>query len=486
MSKRTIHLTSQRLDTLMSSIEKPECPDEPALLDYACDELPAREHARIGTHLAQCASCQDEVAEWRAQLDALFDSRHEPTPELQAFQQRMLRALGQVGGEPAASAMLTARPADRRWRRAVLMEGAAIAALLLVVAYLGGRVHERDSVAETRLVVLQSAALVRAAMLENLRLLNDWSGTAGRTAGDSQAIAASLRSFELVQLPRAAGGVYALPTVLRVDGEVSDLGATVDRDPALRAEVVDYTRRFSDLLLPLSEMLVDAGRVTQARTLFEWLRQQYPDDQSYWLADAEMRKLDRDHAGAIALYEEMIQRGMATSDPRPYHYAGYSSFVLGNFQEALEYYDRALAIDQGYAKVYYNKALLYQQLPGLTAVDRARLYETNMRQALAATERAYAVEGDANPRITFTLAILHAVRDNAIGRDRALQFLERAMQWARAYVPRAEAEPAFAFFRDPRNEPYHTRFQDLLERYRIRSSAFGAREQPYDPSVFVE
>ena len=45
---------------------------------------------------------------------------------------------------------------------------------------------------------------------------------------------------------------------------------------------------------------------------------------------------------------------------------------------------------------------------------------------------------------------------------------------------------AFAFFRDPRNEPYHTRFQDLLERYRIRSTAFGAREQPYDPSVFVE
>ena len=480
----------------MTTIETCECPEEAELLDYACGELSGRERTRTATHLAQCASCSDDVAEWREQLDALFDSRHEPTPELKAFQHRILRALGAVGDEPigesAASATLTAQPATRlrRWipsaRGAVLAEAAAIAALLLVVAYLGGRVQERDSAADTRLVALQSAALVRAAMLDNLRLLTDWGGAAGRTPDASQTITASLRSFDLVQLPRAAGGVYALPTVLRVNGEVSDLGASIDRDPTLRAEVVDYTRRFSDSLLPLSDLLVQAGRVTQARTLFDWLRRQYPDDSSYWLSGAEMHKLDRDHPGAIALYEEMIQRGMATSDPRPYHYAGYSYFVLGNLEQALDYYDRALAIDPGYAKVYYNKALLYRQLSGRAAADRERLYDMNMRQALAATERAYEVEGDANPQITFTLAILHAVRDNAASRDSALLFLERAMQWARAYVPRAEAEPAFAFFRDARNEPYHTRFQELLERYRVRTATVGARQGPYDPRVFVE
>jgi tetratricopeptide (TPR) repeat protein len=461
------------------------CPGEEALLAFALDELPEGQRRSIAAHLEGCEDCGREIEAWGAAASPWLGEAG--ARRFDAFQRRVSGALERaVRSESGAPWRGVVRQLFEWFMRVGLIPamGAALVALTGLTLYQGGRLVERDSAAQARLAEEQATALLREAMLENLQLQQGWAVASGR-APNGQAIAASLRNFDLVQLPRASGGAYVLPTVLRVSGEASALGASLDRDPGLRAEVDDYTQHFSDALLPLSDELVEAGRVEQARRLFGYLRRQY-DDPSYWLAEAEMCKQVQDHIGAIAIYEEMIRRGMAKSDPRPYHYAGYSYATIGDSQKALEYYDRALAIAPNYAKVFYNKAILYRSLPGLAPAERERLYKENMGRAQAATEQAYDTEGDSNPRITFQMAILAAAQGDTRGRERALDFLERAMQWERAYVVRAQAEPAFEYFRDPGHEPDHTRFQQLIERYRLRPSRFGARQEPYDPKVFVE
>ena len=505
-------LTPEQLRRLRVKLEsawgEDDCPDDDLLLAYAADRLTAAERAVISSHLDTCEACREEVEEWRREWSSLFAQNGEPSAELKAFQDKMRQALYRLSDEEptAASPVSSSQPggepgvAFRIWqsirqlilggdsrRGVVLAEASMIAILLAVVGYQAGRLAERDSAAATQIVELQTRALVRAVMLENLSVLNAW-GVSSSGGSDSQAIAASLRNFDLVQLPRSAGGAYTLPTLLQVRGEASALGSTLDRDAGLRAEVDDYSSRFSTTLLALSDLLVETGKVEQARKLFAYLRREHPEDVANWFAEGEMRKLEQDHTGAIALYEEMIQRGMATTDPRPYHFAGYSYSVLDNFDQALKYYKRALEISPNYAKVYYNVAQLYRQKSELAPGERDRLYDENLKRAIATTEQAYQTTHDTNPRVTFTLSILHAGRKGATKQDResALDFLKRALQRERSYVLRAQSEPAFEFFRDLRNEPYHTRFQELLDQYRPRSSQFGARQGSYDPKVFVE
>ena len=511
-------LTPDQLRTLLANPEAASsdsaCPDDDQLEAYVTGSLQAGEHGTIEAHLETCESCREEVEEWRREWRSLFNENGEPNQELEAFQDRVRHALYRVsdeGSDPAAqSASQQKRPATttmqmvqaseptaglRSWfsvwmawlKGPALVPAMAIGLMAFVglSVYQAGRLAERDSAPQRQVIELEAGTQVRAAMLETIRALSEWR-VAVENGADTRAVAASMRRVDLVELPRAAGAPFPLLAVSRVGGEISALGASLDRDQTLRAEYDDYLRRLSDTLPPLADVLVQTGKVEHARILFAFLRREHPEIAGNWYGEAEMCKLDQDHRAAIALYEEMIQRGVVRSDPRPYHYAGYSSFLLGHFSEALEYYDKALAIAPGYAKVYYNKALLYRQMPGLTPGERERLYEENWQRALDLTQRAYAAAGEANPRITFTLAILHAVRENDSNRDRALIFLERAIQGERTYLTRAQAEPAFSFFRDPRNEQYYSRFQDLLDRYRSRSSQSGALQGPYDPDIFIE
>jgi tetratricopeptide (TPR) repeat protein len=470
------------------------CSDDASLLGLASGLIVGETKARMEAHVSRCEPCRDELERWRHEWQSQFDDEGRPDAGLEAFQKRVGERLdGLTPGlvRPAwrthSRGVLAGVEAWIGWTKQHLVPAMAAALVFLgaVSLYQWGRLAERDALPQARLIELEGRALLRAAMLQNSRVLQDWSAVSGNPP-DSLAIAASLRDLEVVEFPRATGGAYFMPTVLRVDGEGAQLGASLDRDPMLRAEVDEYTRRFSDVLLPLSDALVEAGRVGQARTLFDHLRRQHPEIVGNWYGEAEMRKLEGDHSGAIALYEEMKRRNVAPGDPRPDHYAGYSYSVLGDVERALESYNRALVLAPDYAKVYYNRAQLYRQMASLASEERQRLYQEDMSRALEAAASALEVEGDANPRITFTLAILHAVREEAGSRDLALEFLEKAMQWERSYVMRAQAEPAFAFFRDARNEPYHSRFDQLIERYRVRSTRFGPRQESYDPKVFIE
>lgn len=64
--------------------------------------------------------------------------------------------------------------------------------------------------------------------------------------------------------------------------------------------------------------------------------------------------------------------------------------------------------------------------------------------------------------------------------------LERSLQKERLYVTRAEKEQAFAVFRERANEPYYSRFKDLLDRYRPVAGTLGARSGLYDPNTYNE
>lgn len=492
MNPKQPALTAEQLRDLVSTItddlETKDCRNSGELLAYARAELTGNDKAAIEAHISACAGCHEEVEEWRSQLDSLFLENAEPTAGLQAIRDMVRQAYSRrrddhpIEVTPATAprlrksspaAQMAAAATERTgneisWFRAliawfngpILVRSMATALVFLggLTTYQAGRLAERDSTAQSELVELRAVSLALAEMRESLRALNDARAAQDRS-GD---VAAAIRRVNFVQ-----------PTSL-------------SNQPGLRDEYDDYARQLADGLLPLADMLVQAGMVKQARTLFAYQRSQHPEDTRYWFAEATMSKLDQDHEAALAIYQEMIRRGMAERDPRPYHFAGWESSELRRFDLAERYYDQALDLAPGYCKVYLNKAYNAQVRPGLAQAERERLFNANLRLAFDCTEKAYAAEGDANPRITFTLAILHAVRGTNDDRDRALNFLEKAILAERSYLTHAQADPAFAYFRDLRNEPYYGRFQNLISRYRVRSSQFGALQGPYDPKVFVE
>src|SRR5205814_1680653 len=94
--------------------------------------------------------------------------------------------------------------------------------------------------------------------------------------------------------------------------------------------------------------------------------------------------------------------------------------ALLNYNEALKAYQEAVRLQptkegrprsepySDYAKVYYNRGLLFLQIPRLPESERRRRFEDDFRKAFEITEAARHREGDSNPRVTFTLALLLA------------------------------------------------------------------------------
>lgn len=204
----------------------------------------------------------------------------------------------------------------------------------------------------------------------------------------------------------ANGTTFPYPTFGQEPPNVMAIGEGVRQSPALRTEYYDYLAQWPDIFRQLGDSLFVAGNLDGAIQVLDSLRQvpPYNRDKSLFFLLAETYKMRGDHRQAIAVYDDMISRGIAEQDPRPYHYAGWSCFERAthgqdhDYDRALAYYDHALRIFPRYGKVFFNKALAYQAKGGLSAAERVRLVDDNLQRALALTLEAYAHEGDTNPK----------------------------------------------------------------------------------------
>jgi len=285
----------------------------------------------------------------------------------------------------------------------------------------------------------------------------------------------------------ARGHTFPYPTFGDADPLVATaLAEELLRSPARRVEYEAYLLQWADIFRALGSTLAEVGKIPEAIRVFAYLIEsmQKPttDIESERLLGlfygiGELYKMKGDHRAAILIYDRIIEHGLAPMDPRPAHYAGWSWYILGLYEKALAYYDDALRIDPGYAKVLYNKALIFRD------TNQQAEYRKHLDKAIELTEEAYEREGDTNPRIPFSLAIFYAEIGDL---ENALTMLERACAVEPFYVVRAEKEQAFDVFRDPQKEVYHSKYQALLERHRARQHALGSPSSTYDPNVYNE
>lgn len=284
----------------------------------------------------------------------------------------------------------------------------------------------------------------------------------------------------------ARGHTFPYPTFGDADPLVARaLAEELQRSPARRAEYEAYLLQWADIFRALGSTLAQVGKIPEAIRVFAYLIEsmQKPNTDiekerllGLFFGISELYKMDADHRAAIHVYDEIIERGLAPNDPRPHHYAGWSWYILRDYEKALAYYDDALRIDPQYAKVLYNKALIFRD------TNQQVEYRKHLDKAIELTEEAYQREGDANPRIPFSLAIFYAEKGDL---ENALAMLERACAVEPFYVVRAEKEQAFDVFRDPESTD-HSKYQVLLLRHRVRQHALGSPSSTYDPTVFNE
>lgn len=298
-----------------------------------------------------------------------------------------------------------------------------------------------------------------------------------------------------VRIIHVNGVTLPWPTLSPETAQVAAIGEGLRRFASLRPVYHNYLAQWLEIFPHVDESLSDSN-LSGAIQVFEYLRHvpPYDRDKSLLFSLGELYKMRgkddaNSHRQAIAVYDDMIARGMAAGDPRPWHYAGWSWFKLHEDDRALEYYEQALSLlpptAPTSAKILFNLALAYEAKGGLSPEDHRRLVDSNIQRALDLTLAAAQCEGDINPRVPFTLAILYTVtREPAT----ALQYLARAVQQEPLYVVRADYEPAFEFFRNPAHEPYHTEFLDLLKQYRPHAQGRRAErvEEPFNPCIFWE
>ncbi len=347
---------------------------------------------------------------------------------------------------------------------------------LVIVILLGFLLFQQDEYVERQ---SQLRMEVKDAIAEGFRDATSLLVRIARPQADE--VLNAVQQFHVVKVS-TEGITYPFPTLRVQPKHAAAIAEGLRHFPDLRAEYDEYLKRWSDIIVQLGDVLVETGKTKDAIRVFDFLTKE-TQDKALLYGLAELYKMDSRHHDAISIYEDMIARGWAKNDPRPWHYAGFSYEELGEFEKALKYYDKALSIFPEYAKVFYNKAHIYFKLSSLSPQEKERLYRESLQKALELTLKAYKKD-DSNPRISFTLAILYAEQRDW---NNSLEYMERAIQMDRAYVIRAEKERAFTVFRDRSNEPHHAHFVSLLDRYWPARGKFSAELRgEFDPKSFPE
>ena len=123
---------------------------------YAADALDPEERAAFDTHLADCAACQQEVAELSATAARLAIAASEPAPA--GMRERVLAEAARTRQISPTVSDLEARRGRRTWYQQPATAAAAV--LLVVAGGLGGLAAvERDRAADYRQVADQVASV---------------------------------------------------------------------------------------------------------------------------------------------------------------------------------------------------------------------------------------------------------------------------------------------------------------------------------------
>lgn len=301
-----------------------------------------------------------------------------------------------------------------------------------------------------------------------------------------------IRELKVKYLP-VKNEVLPFPSMRVSNLPESKISEALSRYDDLRTDCVEYIKRWAEIFQQLGDLLVKTDKIDEAIITFESVAENIAFDKPILFALGELYKMrggkNRDnpqkfrlnHEKAITIYDKMIDFQAFPKDPRPYHFAGYSYFQLKEYKKALEYYDKALEIFPDYAKVYFNKALVYREMPSLTEKKRKQLVDLNFEKVLTLTLEAERKQGESNPRVPFTLAVIYA----EIGEmDKVLEKLELAFHLNPLYVIRAEKERAFEVFRKIPN----SEFEKLLKRFHpLSRGKFGYdHETEFNPKIFSE
>lgn len=296
----------------------------------------------------------------------------------------------------------------------------------------------------------------------------------------------SIAQFAVIRVSTSRGE-YPVPTLRgNADQAAQALANEAARTETTYRDYIAFVDAWTHILRQHATNLLEVGKITDTIRVFEFLVENHQDAPEasrnnrlvgLLFALGELQKLNGDHRAAIALYKRILDENLVRNDPRPYHFKGFSEYVLGDFDAALASYEQALAIDRNYAKVYFNQALVF----------RARGDEQRAQKNLAEAEKralgAYVREGDGNPRIAFTLSLVSAARNNL---DKSLHWLDLAIRQDRLYIVRARADPALEPLRVATNQPYHAQYLALLKRYDQPSASIGGFYEPYTLARFME
>ena len=256
---------------------------------------------------------------------------------------------------------------------------------------------------------------------------------------------------------------------------------------ALREEYDAYLRHWADVCRRFEAVLVDSGTLSGAIEVHDYLARHPPPARADGTVDGkhldtllalgELHERNGDYRAALDIYRDIIDRGLAPSDPRPAKYAGRAAHGLGDLDAARRYYDASLAIDPRNVRALFGRSLVHRD------AGRRDLYRTDLDASIELGADAYARTDRARGELAYDLAVMKATRGRPADLNAALVDLDEALEWTPAYGIPARHEPSFQAFLS--QATHRDRFRSSLDQSDRRAGVWGVEAEPtYDPSPF--
>ena len=260
--------------------------------------------------------------------------------------------------------------------------------------------------------------------------------------------------------------LYAgIPMISTLDINDMEVFEKFQNSKKLSNDYKQLLEQWAYIIVLRSDLFLHAGKIDDAIKMIElYLKKQQADNKiidsyfeknrnkikQFYYALGELWKLSANnsintdafkekHRNAIAVYLSMIDI-FGEDDPRPYHYAGYHYYEIGEFKNSLKMYQKAIHISDDYAKVYFNISMLLKEHPEL---DNSLNYLDEFNKAKSLTEyyweknekQSYLNKGECDPRVSYTLAIIYAIEKDY---QQCLKFLKITLQVDIWYSVRAK------------------------------------------------